>query len=210
MTAVSQSLSHLSMQIFSTCGTSTCNSRMIVCSGSFCFHDWTYTHTTTLHAPRPSVCLSQVGGQVQMKCIKGSRLSTVATVNYPRMCWNEISVPPRLRLPNAGLRQTLITINFRTFKTFPGSVLTVMLRWCIDEITAVLLNQVTIGTLPSTVVHNWKAKPTQSGDATHAVAAAAVTVLADDDTEPLRWTDDWPMVLTLVSDGDLIDDSAGC
>jgi len=85
-----------------------------------------------------------------------------------------------------------------------------MLRWCIDEITAVLLNQVTIGTLPSTVVHNWKAKPTQSGDATHAVAAAAVTVLADDDTEPLRWTDDWPMVLTLVSDGDLIDDSAGC
>ena len=37
---------HLSMQIFSTCGTSTCSMRMMVCSGSFCFHDWTWWRRT--------------------------------------------------------------------------------------------------------------------------------------------------------------------
>lgn len=34
---------YLSMQIFSTCGTSTCNNRMIVCRGSLTRHDDTHS-----------------------------------------------------------------------------------------------------------------------------------------------------------------------
>lgn len=33
----------LSMHIFSTCGTSTCSMRIMVCNGSFCFHDTTHS-----------------------------------------------------------------------------------------------------------------------------------------------------------------------
>lgn len=34
-----RSKAHLSMHIFSTCGTSTCNNRIIVCSGNFVLHE---------------------------------------------------------------------------------------------------------------------------------------------------------------------------
>lgn len=36
-------VTHLSMQIFSTCGTSTCNNRIIVCNGSLTRHDETHS-----------------------------------------------------------------------------------------------------------------------------------------------------------------------
>lgn len=38
---------YLSMQIFSTCGTSTCNSLIMVCKGSFVFHEWTHSPVGT-------------------------------------------------------------------------------------------------------------------------------------------------------------------
>ena len=44
---------YLSMQIFSTCGTSTCRSLMMVCRGSFCFHD------DTCHIQTQKCCKTQ-------------------------------------------------------------------------------------------------------------------------------------------------------
>lgn len=43
-----------SIQIFSTCGTKTCNRRIIVCNGNFPFHDWTHSEVGDQRAR--SVC----------------------------------------------------------------------------------------------------------------------------------------------------------
>jgi hypothetical protein len=44
---------HLSIHIFSTCGTSTCKSRIIVCSGSFVFQELTHSEVGTHWPPAP-------------------------------------------------------------------------------------------------------------------------------------------------------------
>ncbi|KAK2182054.1 hypothetical protein NP493_369g04014 [Ridgeia piscesae] len=41
------SVNPLKMQIFSTCGTRTCSSLMMVCSGNFCFHEFTQSCVAT-------------------------------------------------------------------------------------------------------------------------------------------------------------------
>ena len=77
------------MQIFSTCGTSTWSSLIIVCNGNFCFHEWTYQMNEAYTSQCQSSCTTgwssvtcRCRGEQDVFMIEICQFSTFLS------CWN--------------------------------------------------------------------------------------------------------------------------